>query len=163
MSVTIAGSNSTPSINGTYTVTVIDSTHFSIPVAVTTAGTAGTFTTTTPPPIPSSAGLPGAGPLVKVASTSPTPVPPVSKAVQAGEKNARSHAGQDVPQPLQLLRRHRSRLDHRRHAGHGPQHLVQLGRQLRVQLHVSTCTRRTATTTTIDAVGGSIWSGEDYY
>jgi hypothetical protein len=41
-SVTITGSNSTPSINGTYTVTVLSPTTFSIPVAVTTAGTTGT-------------------------------------------------------------------------------------------------------------------------
>jgi hypothetical protein len=41
-SVTISGSNSTPSINGTFTVTVITSTTFSITQAVTTAGTAGT-------------------------------------------------------------------------------------------------------------------------
>jgi hypothetical protein len=36
--VTITGSNSTPSANGNWTGTVIDSTHFSIPLAVTTAG-----------------------------------------------------------------------------------------------------------------------------
>jgi len=40
--VTITGSNSTPSINGTHTVTNVDATKFSIPVAVTVAGTAGT-------------------------------------------------------------------------------------------------------------------------
>lgn len=45
-SVTITGSNSTPSINGTYVVTVISPTTFSIPVTVTVAGTAGSFTTT---------------------------------------------------------------------------------------------------------------------
>jgi hypothetical protein len=42
--VTIAGSNSTPAIDGTWVATVVDSTHFSIPLAVTTAGTAGTVT-----------------------------------------------------------------------------------------------------------------------
>ncbi len=42
-SITISGSNSTPSINGVHVVTVIDSTHFTIPVNVTGAGTAGTF------------------------------------------------------------------------------------------------------------------------
>jgi hypothetical protein len=39
--VTIAGSNSTPSIDGSRVVTVIDSTHFSVAVNVTTAGNAG--------------------------------------------------------------------------------------------------------------------------
>lgn len=43
--VTISGSNSTPSINGSYFVTVTDSTHFSIPVNVTVAGTSGSFST----------------------------------------------------------------------------------------------------------------------
>lgn len=38
-----SGSNSTPSINGVQTVTVISPTTFSIPVNVTVAGTAGTF------------------------------------------------------------------------------------------------------------------------
>jgi hypothetical protein len=43
--VTITGSNSTPSANGDWTATVIDGTHFSIPLAVTTAGgSAGTVT-----------------------------------------------------------------------------------------------------------------------
>lgn len=41
-SVNITGSNSTPSINGDNTVTVISSTTFSVPVNVTVAGTAGT-------------------------------------------------------------------------------------------------------------------------
>lgn len=41
--VTIAGvTGSTPAINGSYVATVIDPTHFSIPVAVTVAGTGGT-------------------------------------------------------------------------------------------------------------------------
>ena len=40
--VVITGSNSTPSINGTHTVTVLSTTTFSIAVNVTTAGTAGT-------------------------------------------------------------------------------------------------------------------------
>ena len=40
-SVTISGSNSTPSINGTHTVTRISATTFSVAVNVTTAGTAG--------------------------------------------------------------------------------------------------------------------------
>lgn len=40
--ITIAGSNSTPVINGVYPVTVLSSTTFSIPIAVTVAGTAGT-------------------------------------------------------------------------------------------------------------------------
>ncbi len=40
--VTISGSNSTPSIDGTYTATNVDATKFSIPVNVTVAGTAGT-------------------------------------------------------------------------------------------------------------------------
>ena len=40
--VTISGSNSTPVIDGTYHVTNVDATKFSIPVAVGTAGTAGT-------------------------------------------------------------------------------------------------------------------------
>jgi hypothetical protein len=40
--VVITGSNSTPSLNGTHTVTVIDATHFSVPVACTVAGSAGT-------------------------------------------------------------------------------------------------------------------------
>ena len=39
--VVIAGSNSTPDVNGSYVATRIDATHFSIPVNVTTAGTAG--------------------------------------------------------------------------------------------------------------------------
>lgn len=41
--VTIAGSDSTPSINGTWTVTVIDTTHFTIPLAVTGAGANGVW------------------------------------------------------------------------------------------------------------------------
>ncbi len=41
-SVNIATSNSTPSINGDYTVTVLTSTTFTIPVNVTVSGTAGT-------------------------------------------------------------------------------------------------------------------------
>jgi len=40
-SVTISGSNSTPTINGTHTVTVISATTFSVAVNVTTAGTTG--------------------------------------------------------------------------------------------------------------------------
>ena len=40
--VTISGSNSTPSVNGTYTATNVSSTAFSIPVNVTSAGSAGT-------------------------------------------------------------------------------------------------------------------------
>lgn len=40
--VTIAGSNSTPTVNGSRVVTVIDATSFSVPVAATVAGTAGT-------------------------------------------------------------------------------------------------------------------------
>lgn len=41
--VTVAGHvGATPTINGTYTATVIDATHFSIPVAVTVAGVGGT-------------------------------------------------------------------------------------------------------------------------
>lgn len=43
--VTITGSNSVPSINGTHVVTVTDATHFTIPVTVVTPGTAGTFST----------------------------------------------------------------------------------------------------------------------
>lgn len=43
-SVVISGvSGSTPSVNNTYVVTVIDSTHFSIPVTVSVAGTGGTM------------------------------------------------------------------------------------------------------------------------
>lgn len=43
--VTIAGvATSSPTINGVWTVTVIDSTHFSIPVNVTVAGSGGTVT-----------------------------------------------------------------------------------------------------------------------
>jgi hypothetical protein len=45
-SITISGSNSTPTIDGTRTVTVIDADTFSVPVNVTVAGTAGTWTTT---------------------------------------------------------------------------------------------------------------------
>jgi hypothetical protein len=41
--VQITGSNSIPTINGTFTVTVIDATRFSIPVNVTTAGNSGTL------------------------------------------------------------------------------------------------------------------------
>lgn len=39
--VTITGSNSTPSVDGTWIVTVLSGTTFSIPIAVTVAGTAG--------------------------------------------------------------------------------------------------------------------------
>jgi hypothetical protein len=39
--VVISGSNSTPTINGSRVVTVIDADHFSVPVVVTIAGTAG--------------------------------------------------------------------------------------------------------------------------
>lgn len=44
MYVTISGSNSTPSINGLWRVTVLTATTFSIPVNVTVAGSAGTVT-----------------------------------------------------------------------------------------------------------------------
>ena len=44
--VTIAGSNSTPLIDGTYVATNVDATRFSIPVNVTVAGTAGTVDAT---------------------------------------------------------------------------------------------------------------------
>lgn len=43
--ITISGSNSTPSINGTYPVTVLNSNQFSIPVNVTTSGSAGSWNT----------------------------------------------------------------------------------------------------------------------
>lgn len=43
--VTITGSNSTPSINGVWPVIVIDTTHFSVPVNCSVAGTAGTVQT----------------------------------------------------------------------------------------------------------------------
>jgi hypothetical protein len=43
-SITISGSNSTPSIDGTYVVTVTSLTQFTIPTTVTVAGTAGTIT-----------------------------------------------------------------------------------------------------------------------
>ena len=46
--VVITGSNSTPSINGTYGVTVLSTTTFSIPVRVTSAGSAGTVVPTIP-------------------------------------------------------------------------------------------------------------------
>lgn len=42
--VVITGSNSTPSINGTWQVTVVDANTFSVPVNVTVAGTAGAWT-----------------------------------------------------------------------------------------------------------------------
>lgn len=42
--VTISGSNSVPSINGTWTVTVIDANTFSIATPIGTAGTTGSFT-----------------------------------------------------------------------------------------------------------------------
>jgi hypothetical protein len=42
-SVRVYNSNSTPSINGTHAVTVLSTTTFSVPVNVTTAGTAGNF------------------------------------------------------------------------------------------------------------------------
>ncbi len=45
--VTITGSNSTPTLNGLRTVTVLSATTFSVPVNVTTAGTTGTVTPTT--------------------------------------------------------------------------------------------------------------------
>lgn len=45
--VTIYSSNSTPSVNGTYTVTVLSSSTFTIPVAVTVAGTTAFFNNTT--------------------------------------------------------------------------------------------------------------------
>jgi hypothetical protein len=41
--ITISGSNSTPSIDGTYQVTVIDDNTFSVPVSVTVPGTSGSF------------------------------------------------------------------------------------------------------------------------
>lgn len=44
--VTIASSNSSPSINGSYIATVIDANTFSIPIEVGTAGTSATFTST---------------------------------------------------------------------------------------------------------------------
>jgi hypothetical protein len=45
--VTISGSNSVPLINGTFSVTVLSPTTFSIPVTVTTAGTTGTVSYST--------------------------------------------------------------------------------------------------------------------
>lgn len=45
-SVNITGSNSTPSINGDWVATVVDGTHFTVPVNVTVAGTAGTVVKT---------------------------------------------------------------------------------------------------------------------
>lgn len=42
--ITIAGSNSTPSINGARVVTVLDASTFTVPVNVTVAGTTGTWT-----------------------------------------------------------------------------------------------------------------------
>lgn len=42
--VTITGSDSTPSINGTHTVTVLNTAQFTIPVNVTVGGSAGTWT-----------------------------------------------------------------------------------------------------------------------
>jgi hypothetical protein len=44
--VTCGGTNSTPALTGPYTLSVIDATHFSVPVNVTVAGTAGTATVT---------------------------------------------------------------------------------------------------------------------
>ena len=90
MSVTIKSTSTTPTTVGTFTVTVIDSTHFSIPVNVTavTTGT-GTFTTSSSPPVPVYTGNDfGGGPLA--GTNGPLKLqalPPVSKAVQAGEKN----------------------------------------------------------------------------
>ena len=71
--VTIAGTSTSAKTTGSHTVTVIDSTHFSIPVKVTsvTKGT-GTFTTATEPAIPASptnqvaASGPGYGPLLQL-------------------------------------------------------------------------------------------------
>lgn len=57
--VTISGSNSTPTIDGTRIVTVTDTTHFSVAVNVTVAGTAGTVQ----------------GPSVSSATTIPATVP----------------------------------------------------------------------------------------
>lgn len=45
--VTIAGTNSTPVLDGSRVVTVIDATHFSVPVTTTILGTTGTATPTT--------------------------------------------------------------------------------------------------------------------
>ncbi len=42
--ITITNSNSTPSVNGSYTVTVVDANNFTIPVDVTIAGSQGLFT-----------------------------------------------------------------------------------------------------------------------
>ncbi len=42
-SIVITGSNSTPTINGTRTVTVVNANSFTVPVNVTSAGTAGSF------------------------------------------------------------------------------------------------------------------------
>lgn len=41
--IVVAGSNSTPTINGQQSVTVTDATHFTVPVNVTVSGNAGTF------------------------------------------------------------------------------------------------------------------------
>lgn len=43
-SISITGSNSTPSIDGTYEITVLDNNSFSLPISVTTSGTAGSWT-----------------------------------------------------------------------------------------------------------------------
>lgn len=45
----ITGSNSTPSIDGTYTATAVDTTHFTIPINVTNSGSAGTVYVVIPP------------------------------------------------------------------------------------------------------------------
>lgn len=53
----IIGSNSTPSIDGQQTVTVVDANNFTVPVTVTTAGTRGEFLTTTNYQIVTEAGI----------------------------------------------------------------------------------------------------------
>jgi hypothetical protein len=54
-SVVISGSDSTPSIDGTHTITVLSTTTFSVPVTTTVGGTVGSCYTTTQPSISDSA------------------------------------------------------------------------------------------------------------
>jgi hypothetical protein len=50
--VVISGSNSTPTVNGSRVVTVVSTTTFTVPVTVTSLGTAGTFERASLTPLP---------------------------------------------------------------------------------------------------------------
>ena len=186
MTVTIAGSNSTPSINGSYPVTVLDSTHFTIPVAVTAAdntpavSTTGrgtcTFTTATPPPVPvyeGNDGLAGyAGGLKLGSSNAPVKLealPTVSKTVQAAEKKVilgkhprrnDNHCSSFVATGPDWTTDGRFAIDHDAWYGWNQNY------QANVMLYIHPTDpsgHQIGYDNDFQTFGGNIWCGQDYY